>query len=93
MLSVFILVTGEWVQPMQGAADVVGPAIAGFYIPIVLIGKFLLMNLLVAVILTEFEDLSKQAWMPRAAGFGDRFNALLGGSGQLGVFPIGVAPL
>ena len=60
MLSVFILVTGEWVQPMQGAADVVGPAIAGFYIPIVLIGKFLLMNLLVAVILNEFQQQGDQ---------------------------------
>ena len=36
-----------------------------------------------AAILTEFDELSNQAWTPRAAGFGGRLNALLGGSGRL----------
>lgn len=56
MLTVFILLTGEWVDALEPAAAILGPQCALFFILVVLLGKFLLLNLLIAVILTEFAD-------------------------------------
>ena len=56
MLTVFILLTGEWIDAMEPAAAIVGPICSLFFIFVVLLGKYLLMNLLVAVILTEFQE-------------------------------------
>ena len=56
MLTIFVMITGEWVEASHAAAGVLGPSVNFFFIPIVLIGKFVLMNLLVAIILTEFAE-------------------------------------
>ena len=56
MITIFILLTGEWVDLMHPVTDLVGAQACIFFIVVVLIGKFLLMNLLVAVILNEFQD-------------------------------------
>eukprot|EP00966_Prymnesium_polylepis_P042140 978787-Prymnesium_polylepis.1 len=56
MLTVFVLLTGEWMDAMETAADVLGPVASVFFIIVVLLGKYLLMNLLIAVILHEFAD-------------------------------------
>ena len=56
MITVFILLTGEWVDALDPVFAIMGPSVAGFYIFVVILGKYLLMNLLVAVILTEFAE-------------------------------------
>ncbi len=56
MITIFILLTGEWVEAMEPVASLLGPWTSAFFILVVLIGKFMLMNLLVAVILHEFAD-------------------------------------
>ena len=56
MLTVFILLTGEWIDAMQPAAAVIGARCSAFFIFVVVLGKYLLMNLLVAVILKEFAE-------------------------------------
>ena len=56
MISIFIILTGEWVDAMEPVAAELGPQASSFFIMVVIIGKFLLMNLLIAVILYEFAD-------------------------------------
>ena len=61
MLTVFVLITGEWVGPMEPFTEVLGVKASVFFIVVVLIGRFFLLNLLVAIILTEFADSSDNA--------------------------------
>lgn len=56
MLTVFVLLTGEWIDAMEPVADILGPHVCVFFIFVVILGKYLLMNLLIAVILNEFQD-------------------------------------
>ena len=56
MTTVFILLTGEWVDAMEPAVAIEGKSVVFFFIAIVIVGKYLLINLLVAVILTEFAE-------------------------------------
>ena len=56
MITIFILLTGEWIDAMEPVAAVQGMGTAAFFILVVMLGKYLLMNLLVAVILTEFSE-------------------------------------
>ena len=54
MITVFIILTGEWVDEMAPITSAVGPSASIFFIGVVMLGKFLLLNLLIAVILHEF---------------------------------------
>ena len=56
MLTIFILLTGEWIDAMEPAAAIIGDWCAAFFIFVVVLGKYLLLNLLVAVILKEFAE-------------------------------------
>ena len=56
MVTIFILLTGKWVDAMMPVAAVFGIGASSFFISVVVLGKYLLMNLLIAVILTEFAD-------------------------------------
>ena len=56
MLSVFVVLTGEWVDVMEPVTDIVGPFAALFFITLTVIGKYILVNLLIAVILKNFEE-------------------------------------
>jgi hypothetical protein len=56
MITVFIVLTGEWVDQLEPVASVFGPSASIFFISVVVLGKFLLINLLVAVILHEFAE-------------------------------------
>ena len=54
MITVFVLLTGEWVDAMEPVAAISGTPSVLFFVAVVIIGKYLLVNLLVAVILLEF---------------------------------------
>ena len=56
MISIFVILTGEWVGVMTPVTAIVGPYASIFFIIAVIIGNYLLINLLVAVILSEFGD-------------------------------------
>ena len=57
MLTVFIVMTGDaWFAPMLDGISVLGPAAAVFYIVIMMIGTYVMMNLLVAVLLQLFSE-------------------------------------
>ena len=56
MLSVFVVLSGEWYDVMEPATALLGPAASIFFVAIVVVGKYFLTNLLVAVLLTEFGD-------------------------------------
>ena len=56
MITVFTLLTGEWVDAVEPAAAILGPACSAFFIFAVLLGKYLLTNLLIAVFLHKFQE-------------------------------------
>jgi hypothetical protein len=56
MITVFILLTGEWFEALEPAAYILGAPVSLFFIFVVMLGKFLLLNLLIAVILNEFAE-------------------------------------
>ena len=53
-VTIFILLTGEWVDAFTPAAAQLGPVVAAFYIGVVVVGKYLVLNLLIAVLVAEF---------------------------------------
>ena len=67
VITIFILLTGEWVQAMHPVTAILGAPASLFFVAVVLIGKFLLMNLLVAVILTEFQ-VEESDWAASSPG-------------------------
>ena len=76
MLTVFVLLTGEWIDALKPAADILGTGCASFFIFVVLLGKYLLINLLVAVILHEFQEgESKESELASARGSSRRASA------------------
>ena len=54
MLTVFTLVTGEWFDAMVDSAAAVGVSSSLYYVLVVLFGRYLIMNLLIAVVLHAF---------------------------------------
>ena len=68
MITIFILLTGEWIDAMEPVTALMGMHMAAFYIFVVLLGKYLLMNLLVAVILTEFASEDDTPATARSSG-------------------------
>ena len=56
MSSVFVLMTGEWIDAMGPAIGSIGQSSIAFFIFAVLIGRYLIMNLLIAILLNAFAD-------------------------------------
>ena len=56
VLSVFTVTTGEWVDAMDPGIDVAGASAVFYYASVLIFGRFLLMNLLVAIVLDAFSD-------------------------------------
>ena len=54
--AVFILMTGEWIDAMEPAISVLGGWSVVYFVTVVLIGRYLLINLLVAILLDAFGD-------------------------------------
>ena len=57
MITVLVLLTGEWAEAAETSSTQQGPLASTFFIIVVLVGKLLLMNLLIAIILTEFAEM------------------------------------
>ena len=52
--TVFVLMTGEWVDAMEPGVGAIGPVAAWYYTAVVLLGRYFLINLLVAIVLDSF---------------------------------------
>ena len=67
MMTVFILMTGEWTDAMMPASAVFGPSVAFYFIPVALIGVFLLLNLFIGVLLNAFAEDEEASAEPEMA--------------------------
>ena len=56
MLTIFIVLTGEWVDAMDPGVGAVGPVASLFYLGVVVVGRYLIINLLIAIVLNAFAD-------------------------------------
>ena len=54
MLTTFIILTGKWHDPLVAAVDKVGAWAVGYFVAVVLVGTYLIVNLFVAVLLQVF---------------------------------------
>jgi hypothetical protein len=56
MLTVLCVATGAWTDGMLASSDVYGPVVVLYFVPVALIGVFLLLNLFVGVLLNAFGE-------------------------------------
>ena len=56
MQTVFVLITGAWIDLTNPAVSVVGFQALAYFIPGVIIGRFLMMNLFIGVLLNAFGE-------------------------------------
>lgn len=56
MSTVFVLMTGEWWDATQPASAVLGAKTLLYFIPVVLIGRYLIMNLFIGILLHAFSE-------------------------------------
>merc|ERR1719181_2171091 len=57
MLAVFGIFTGAWVDAFQVCADIVGVGYAvAYFVPALIIGFFIILNLFVAILLEAFAE-------------------------------------
>ena len=54
MSTVLCIMTGEWIDPLGPAAAAVGPSAAVYFITVVLIGRYLVFNLFLGMLLDAF---------------------------------------
>ena len=54
MLTIFIIMTGAWYDPMNDAMPVTGSWCSYFFVAVVVVGMYMIMNLFVAVLLESF---------------------------------------
>ena len=56
IMTVFVLMTGEWVDAMDPGVGAVGGAASLYYLGVVIVGRYLIINLLIAIVLNAFSD-------------------------------------
>jgi hypothetical protein len=56
IMTVFVLMTGEWVDAMDPGVGAVGGAASLYYLGVVVVGRYLIINLLIAIVLNAFAD-------------------------------------
>ena len=64
MLTCFVLTTGGWYFPMMPGINALGPVARLYFTTVVVVGTYILMNLLVAVLLrrrSQLHDVSENA--------------------------------
>jgi hypothetical protein len=54
--TVFVLMTGEWIDAMDPATATLGPQYCIYFIVVVVIGRFGVMNLFIGILLNAFAD-------------------------------------
>ena len=54
LISVFVLLTGNWYNPMMDAVERLGPQLVAYYVGVVTVGSYLIMNLFLVVLLQLF---------------------------------------
>ena len=52
MMSVFVLMTGEWVDAMEPAVGAYGYSACLFFVMVILVGRYLIINLLIVSVIT-----------------------------------------
>ena len=67
MITCFILMTGSWIDPLGPAVEVGGTSVTLYFVLIVLIGCYIIMNLFIAILLNAFADNSNGVLAPRAS--------------------------
>jgi len=67
MLTVLCVATGAWTDGMLASSDVYGPVVVLYFVPVALIGVFLLLNLFVGVLLNAFGEEEEPATAPAAS--------------------------
>ena len=48
--------TGEWVDAMEPAVGAFGYSASLFFVMVILVGRYLIINLLIAIVLNSFAD-------------------------------------
>ena len=56
MITCFVLMTGAWVDPLGPAVEAAGPYVSIFYLTVVIVGCYIIMNLFIAILLNAFAD-------------------------------------
>jgi hypothetical protein len=54
MSTVFMLMTGEWVDAMEPATRTFGPSACVYFIGVLLLGRYLIVNLFIGILLKSF---------------------------------------
>ena len=67
MLTVLCVATGAWTDGMLASSDVYGPVVVLYFVPVALVGVFLLLNLFVGVLLNAFGEEEEPATVPAAS--------------------------
>ena len=70
-MTVFVLMTGEWVDAMDPGVGAVGGAASLYYLGVVIVGRYLIINLLIAIVLNAFPTTATSSacmvWAARSA--------------------------
>ena len=61
MITIFMLATGKWVHAMEPIAEAVGLGCGFFFVGVVVLGKYMLLNFLISVIIVEFSIIEHRA--------------------------------
>ena len=66
MITIFMLATGKWVHAMEPIAEAVGLGCGFFFVGVVVLGKYMLLNFLISVIIVEFSITSTEQAIKKA---------------------------
>jgi hypothetical protein len=66
MITIFMLSTGKWVHAMEPIAEAVGLGCGFFFVGVVVLGKYMLLNFLISVIIVEFSITSTEQAIKKA---------------------------
>jgi hypothetical protein len=56
MITVFLIMTGKWVEGMHATMNIFGTASCIYFLQIVFFGHFLLLNIFISILLKAWEE-------------------------------------